>query len=52
MRNLHKYIKENYGWDALRELQQWKKGEIKQDNYPPNVENISAIESVCHKLLD
>ena len=33
MRNLHKYIKENYGWDALRELQQWEKAEIKQANY-------------------
>ena len=33
MKNLHKYIKENYGWDALRELWQQEKGEIKQANY-------------------
>ena len=33
MRNLHKFIKENHGWEALRELQQWERREIKQYNY-------------------
>ena len=33
MRNLHKFIKENHGWEALRQLQQWERREIKQCNY-------------------
>ena len=33
MRNLHKYILENYGREALGELQQWEKGEVKQADY-------------------
>ena len=28
MRNLHKLIKENYGREALGELQQWKREKI------------------------
>ena len=33
MRNLHKYILENFGREALGELQQWEKGEVKQVDY-------------------
>ena len=33
MRNLHKYIKENHGWEGLRELQQQERREIKQCNF-------------------
>ena len=33
MRNLHKFIKENHGWEALGELWQWERREIKQCNY-------------------
>ena len=33
MRNLHKYIKENHGWEALRELQQWERREFKKCDY-------------------
>ena len=33
MRNLHKFIKENYGREALGELQQWERREIRQCNY-------------------
>ena len=29
MRNLHKFMKENYGGEALGELQQWERREIK-----------------------
>ena len=29
MRNLHKFIQEDNGLEALGELQQWEKGEIK-----------------------
>ena len=33
MRNLHKYIKENHGREALGELQQWERKEYRQCNY-------------------
>ena len=33
MRNVHKFIKENHGWEALGELQQWERREIKQCDY-------------------
>ena len=32
MRNLHKYITENHGMEAFRELQQWERREFKQCN--------------------
>ena len=33
MRNLHKYLKENYGLEALQLLQLWEKGVIRDCNY-------------------
>ena len=33
MRNLHNYMKENHGWEALRQLWQWEKREFKQCDY-------------------
>ena len=33
MRNLHKYLLENYGREALGEFRQWEKGEVKQADY-------------------
>ena len=33
MRNLYTFMKENHGWEALRELQQWEKREFKQCDY-------------------
>ena len=33
MRDLHKYIQDNYGREALQELQQWEKWELRYSNY-------------------
>ena len=33
MRNLHNYILENYGREALQELQQWEKWELRHSDY-------------------
>ena len=33
MRNLHEYIQKNYGREALWELQQWEKWELRYSNY-------------------
>ena len=49
MINLYKYIKENYGWDALKELQQWEKGKVKQTNY--NNHRILTLRCISNGLV-
>ena len=49
MRNLYKYILENYGREALGELQQWEKGEDKQVDYKDH--RIFTLRCISNGLI-
>ena len=49
MRNLHKYVKEKYGLEALHYLRLWEKGVVKESNYKNH--RIFTLRCISNKLV-
>ena len=49
MINLHKYVKEKYGLEALHHLQLWEKGVVQDSNYRNH--RIFTLRCISHNLV-